>query len=472
MGAAERHIKEAWASQIDEDRASPSLAQRLYPSRGASRLPWRRARLARRGSVVALLLAGLLTAAAVAYAATRLIETGAPVTSEEGFSANAGAGIAIAKTEGLLGIAAADPAGGPPWTMRVYKTSRGLGCVQVGRLVGGRIGVMGHDGAFNDDGRFHPLPVQASQAEGECVLLDGHGHAFLGVGNYGVPAGGLPRECHLLGSRAASEQCGRSDPRDIFYGLLGPKARSITYTVGGQTRTIPTVGSEGAYLIVERTAAKVVALGVGAGASGALPAGGGTLNGMRLSQPIRKVTYTGGRTCTITSHGPRDGHGGHCLPPIGYVAQSIRLPSAGELASAVEVAPISGPPVEGDQDNGPVPQLLVSFTARVAVRNALSGYSVTLEAPDSGRCHGHIEQANAQVGRNVRAGERIELRLPSVYAESHGLFPGCPGIAHGTVTYSIPSFEASSLASYDSFVHRHSGRVTVGRFTYDDRGSR
>lgn len=450
MDAAERQAREARARQ------SPHWLARIP--------------LARRGGLVALVPLSLLAIAAMAYAAAHLIQTGAPVRSEEAFAPNVGAGVAIPRSEGLLGIAAADPAGGPPWTMRAYKTSRGLGCVQVGRLVGGRIGVLGQDGAFKDDGRFHPLPVQASQAEGKCVLLDGRGNAFLGVLNYGVPASGLPHQCHLLASPAASERCGRSDPRDVFYGLLGPEARSITYVVGRRTRTIPTVGREGAYLIVERTPARVAELGVGAGGAGALPSGGGTLDGMRLSQPIEKITYTRGRTCAIRSKGLRDEQGGNCLPPVGYARQSIRLPGARELATKVEVRRTLGGPLPGSIRTGKVPQLQLSFIARAAVTSALSGYSVTLRAPDSGDCRGRQEQANAQVGRNVKAGEHVRLRLPSGYADAHSMFPDCPGIAHGTVTYSIPSFEASSASSYGPFIRRHPGGVTVGRFTYENPG--
>jgi hypothetical protein len=354
--------------------------------------------------------------------------------------------------------------------MRVYKTSRGLGCVQVGRLVGGRIGVLGQDGAFNDDGRFHPLPVQASQAEGDCVLLDGHGHAFLGVGNYGVPASGLPRQCHLLGSRVASERCGRSDPRDVFYGLLGPRARTITYMFAGHLHTIPTVGSEGAYLIVARAPAWLTARGVGAGASGALPVGGGTLDGIPLPHPVLKIAYTGGRTCTIASRGKRDGHGGACLPPVGYVAQEVHVPTARELASGIGVRSALDEPVAGTARAGRVAALTVSFRARAAVTSALSGYSVTLQAPESGACHGHVEQANSQLGRNVHAGEHVQLTLSSVYADANSMFPGCPGVAHGRVIYSIPSFELPTISSYGPFLRRHSARVTVGRFTYDNPG--
>jgi hypothetical protein len=436
---------------------------------GRRRRKRRRPTLARRSPVVLILLIGLLTLAAVAYATTQLIQTGSPVKSEEPFSRDTGAGVAIPKTEGLLGIAAADPEGGPPWTMRAFKTSRGLGCVQVGRLVAGRIGVMGQDGAFNDDARFHPLPTQASQAEGQCVLLDGNGHAFLGAQNYGQPASGLPHQCHLLrGDLAVRERCLRSDSRDIFYGLLGPDARSITYTLNGRIKTTPTVGADGAYLIVERTPVTVLATGVGGGAAGALPAGEGTVNGVALPQPIRKITYTDGRTCTIEQTRERNGRGGSCEPPVGYVTQQLPVPSPRQMASAIDVKASSGPPVEGVLGTGPVRELIVSFTAHAAVRSALSGYNVTLQAPETAkRCkRPYAAQANAIVGRNVRAGEAIHLTLTSPYANRVSMFPGCPGTAHGRVFYSIPSFELSSAASYGPFARQGSRMVAVGYFTY------
>jgi hypothetical protein len=433
------------------------------------RRPWLSG--ARHGPLALALLAGLLATAAVAYAATQLIQAGSPVRSREAFTANAGAGVAIGKTEGLLGIAAADPSGGPPWTMRVYETSRGLGCAQVGRLVNGRIGVLGQDGAFNDDGRFHPLPVQASQAEGDCVLLDGHGHAFLGVGTYGEPASGLPHECYLLGSRAAAKRCARSDPRDVFFGLLGPAARTITYTLGGQTHTIPVVGSDGAYLIVERTPAWITARGLGGGGfAGAMPGGGDSLGGKPLPQPIRKVTYADGQTCTITQNGQHNEHGASCLPPVGYTTQEIHVPNPRELASPVQVLARSGAPVSGRQGASRGPELVVSFIARIAVQSALSGYSVTLNAPETGKCRDRGEQAAAEVSRNVHAGEHVEVALSSWYANTRSLFPGCPGTAHGTVRYTIPSEDPSVGFSWGPFARRHSLLATVGRFTYHSPG--
>jgi hypothetical protein len=470
MLAAERQAAHAHGDPAPAD--TPARASRR-PLRWRSLL---RRSTARRGSIGLIFAVGLLMAAAVAYATTQLIQTGSPVRSEEPFTASTGVGVAIPKTEGLLGIAAPDPAGGPPWTMRVYDTSRGLGCAQVGRLVDGRIGVLGEDGAFHDDGRFHPLPTQASQAEGHCVLLDARGHAFLGVATFDEPASGLPRGCRLRASRAsraARKRCADRDPRDVFYGLLGPDARSITYTAEGLTRTIPTIGSDGAYLIVERGSAQLARLGVETGGYGALPAGGGLVSGramhMTLRQPIRKITYVGGRTCALTRHGFRNGHGRDCLPPVGYVAQQVRVPSARELASPIHVQPILDRPVAGDPDARQA-ELLVSFTAHVAVTSALSGYNVFVDQPYSGSCARGPRGVGAGEGlaRDVKAGELAQVVVYSGERSPDSLFPGCPGIAHGTVSYEVPSEEVSFAGSYVPFVNGRYHRVLVGHFTYDN----
>jgi len=349
--------------------------------------------------------------------------------------------------------------------MRVYDTSRGLGCVQVGRLVNGKIGVLGEDGAFNDDGRFHPLPSQASQAEGECVLLDREGNAFLAVGNYGVAASGLPHQCYL-GKHPSL--CAKADPRDVFYGLLGPDAREIEYTLDGTTRVARTVGPEGAYLIIERTPAKVVALGVGSGNAGAVPSGGGTLSGrtgsIKLPSPIKRVIYTGGRTCTVLQASVRDNRGGKCVPPVGYVPQRAEVPSARQMASPVSVRRVSVQPAPGRREAKQA-GLSITFVAHASVTSALSGYSVTLQAPSTGPCRVGGRQANADLARDVRSGEQVQVTLTSGSGNDVTLFPGCPGLARGRVLYTVPSTEASFLVSYLGIARQRA--VTVGRFTYD-----
>ncbi len=116
-------------------------------------------------------LAVLLSFAGVALATRALI--GAPAPREY-----PGVGDAVLrKGTRLLSLRVPDPAGGPPWGIRLIFTtaqppsrdqvgalqSSGVphwGCVQIGRVVDGRLGALGMDGAFHNDGLFHELPLE------------------------------------------------------------------------------------------------------------------------------------------------------------------------------------------------------------------------------------------------------------------------------------------------------------------------
>jgi len=123
------------------------------------RRPRRRARVHVRVALVVLVL--VLATAAITLAATGVILTGSPVGTVRAPIATAGEGIPVAGGARLLPLRAPDPAGGLPWGMRIVHTTRGLICVQIGRLNDGQLGQLGVDGAFHDDGRFHPLPPDA-----------------------------------------------------------------------------------------------------------------------------------------------------------------------------------------------------------------------------------------------------------------------------------------------------------------------
>ena len=125
-----------------------------------------------RGQLLArpLLLGVLLVSSAtgVAVAARALVGVGSAAPREY---PSLGESILPTGTR-LLSLRVADPAGGPPWGMRLIFTTadrgaggarRGVahwGCVQIGRIVDGELGVLGEDGAFHDDGLFHQLPIQ------------------------------------------------------------------------------------------------------------------------------------------------------------------------------------------------------------------------------------------------------------------------------------------------------------------------
>jgi hypothetical protein len=119
----------------------------------------------------------------------------------------------------LQAIRAADPAGGPPWGIRVFRTAHspappprigepallhsGNGvCEQLGRVVDGKLGVI------ETDGRFHALPLGPA---GLCLFSIGPSRGFGGptysgwsstnVTSSGAPAGGFPgRPCKCAGA--------------------------------------------------------------------------------------------------------------------------------------------------------------------------------------------------------------------------------------------------------------------------------
>ncbi len=199
--------------------------------------------------IALLVLALVLATAAIALAATGVILTGSPVGTVRAPTASAGEGIPLAGGARLLPLRAADPAGGLPWGMRIVHTTRGLVCVQIGRVHDGQLGQLGVDGAFHDDGRFHPLPADALPD----VLANAD--AWM-AGNCASPGDIYAGDSVGLElSAAASPRQGdgvADDRREISFGLLGAHAVSIAYREGSQTRTRPVLPGLGAYLIVQR----------------------------------------------------------------------------------------------------------------------------------------------------------------------------------------------------------------------------
>src|SRR5439155_5493846 len=100
-----------------------------------------------------------LVLAAVGIAAGGLLDNGKPVKppGHQAPKPHEGLGVIKPGSVKILPVAVPDPAGGPPWGLRYLETTRGAGCLQTGRLVRGQLGVLGQDGAFGNDARFHPF---------------------------------------------------------------------------------------------------------------------------------------------------------------------------------------------------------------------------------------------------------------------------------------------------------------------------
>jgi hypothetical protein len=118
---------------------------------------------------LAVVLALALGMAGAAYGAARLIGIGAPAPSSRDPSVNL---IVTTRTD-LLSVRARDPDGGPAWAFELSferHTPLLAGvpgvCVAIGRIVDGRLGYLGQDGAFGDDGKFHAASVASGQYGG------------------------------------------------------------------------------------------------------------------------------------------------------------------------------------------------------------------------------------------------------------------------------------------------------------------
>jgi hypothetical protein len=281
--------------------------------RGAVRtkahLPWYvRLRLRHSRMVIGALVCLVIGGPAIAYAAGAF-QNGTPVGPYVPPLPGAFEGKAVPSSVHLSSLRVPDPAGGPPWVLRAVKTTRGLECLQLGRYANGGIGVLGEDGAFDNDGRFHPLSPNLFEFIFSCGALDGAGHAFINEVDYGLPASALATGntssggCYAIPVTLrgrAQPVCPAADERDVYFGLLGPDAVSVTYrTASGGTATELTTGPDGAYLIVLRFAPSENARrGVRAGGE----TGGPTLEDIGASTPILTATYTRGRACTIAAH--------------------------------------------------------------------------------------------------------------------------------------------------------------------------
>jgi len=341
--------------------------------------------------VLIAVIAIVLATGAIALAATGVILTGSPVGTVRAPIATAGEGIPEPGGSRLLPLRAADPAGGLPWGMRVVHTTRGLVCVQIGRVDGGQLGQLGVDGAFANDGRFHPLPADALPE----VLGFGSGSL---AGNCASPGDTYAAESNGLELSATtnlhSSPGALSDRRQISFGLLGVHAVSIDYREGSRTSTQAVLPGLGAYLIVQRLAGSTrssVSETDGRDEPGnySMPAGP---NGA-----VTAVTYRyGGRTCVDRGN----------LRMRSCGLSEVPAPSPAPLPAA-RVALHVGLRIQQHV----ITSAQISFRAPYAVTSADQSYSV------SAQICGH-ELAGAASRSDVAPGGLVRIAVADILSQA------------------------------------------------------
>ncbi len=184
----------------------------------------------RRTPLVALLAALVIGGGAFATVAIQL-GAPAPESRVQLFTApRTGDGALSPGSVRMIPVSTPDPAGGAPWGMREFATSRGLGCIEVARLYDGKLVALGQDDAFGDDGRYHELSVASGGAGfGDwCAALDQYHRLYINQMWGEQPASAWQSRCYAPGSPPAGT-CARN-----------PNARrrmSATCTSGCWART-------------------------------------------------------------------------------------------------------------------------------------------------------------------------------------------------------------------------------------------
>jgi hypothetical protein len=401
-----------------------------------------RALRAKRLARIAIASACLLAMTTVALAASGVILTGAPVRPEEALNPTVGLGIPAPGSAQLLTLRVPDPEGGLPWGMRVVRTTRGEVCLQVARVLGTELGVLGIDGEFHGDGRFHPISPDALPAD------EFHGHAF------DTMLGNANTSCALDGEATVSEHVGidrgagpnphhlhhpLAQLRNLYYGLLGPHALSITYKAGKQLRRIPVLPGVGAYLIIGRTHLHQQ---IESGGSGL-----GTEGDLGPTPPLTAITYRlAGEVCERVQNDP--------FAPARHVEHPCpapRFPHRGPPQYRNLHLPIH---VQLNTRGHIVTSARVTFVAPFAVTSAREHY--VLEIPTGASCpgtrRGVISGALETTAHNVKSGAIVGFDL------SAGLLFSSDCSRHLV----LPRSQATITVFYEPSPHK---RLIVGSTT-------
>lgn len=299
-------------------RAVAGTASQPQPAGAAQQ---RAGRWLRRAPLLVLVLGA--TAGGVALAAATLLQRGDPVPADARDPRLPG-DLPLGEQPRVIATAP-DPDGGLPWGLAVVHAPGErprLTCRYIGRTQGGLVGVVGSDGAFGNDGRFHPLDPSSTKAM-SCGGGDpSTGQFILGGSADRVPASGYSGDpearsrgrritgCTIPGERGEPGRptCSAERMRTVKSGFAGGDATSVTWANRKlQLRFTPPAGSAGAYLFVTRPSDT---------------AGGGP---MRLS-----ITYAGGERCTEPTPEQWRAAGPSRVPP-----QSCPRPPKSEVPQAM-----------------------------------------------------------------------------------------------------------------------------------------
>jgi hypothetical protein len=383
----------------------------------------------------------------------------------------------------LIAAHAPDPHGDLPWGLRMTQTRRLRACLQIGRLRAGRIGALGQDGAFADDGRFHPIPAGTNFP---CAGTDARGRLFLNVFERELPASAAagdtpgclvspsPRLQRHEPAHRRSRTCPTRDLRNVAFGMLGPDAVSVTYAIAGHSVTAPT-GPDGGYLVVV-PGTSLSCIG------GRCLGGNGEITTRALQAGIiTAVRYRDGHVCRLPAPTARGVAPGSC-PSAGFAKYPPFHPphvTPEQVRAAVTPSFVVGTrfcyrpqrhvfnPIDVPCEHGVPPgfrpglngqrTLLIHlrFVARLAADNHHSVYEWSLGRASGPACSGSGGGVSATTMVPIRADRRVVLQDNE---------QPCPGAYEGVITYQPNGYPGRDTVFWASPIR--DGSTIVGRFRF------
>lgn len=406
----------------------------------------------RRAPVIAC-IAGLAVAGG-ALAGTGVLPIGSPLDEPPPPVLPGDSPVLVEGQTRVLALRVPDPAGGPPWALRVFRTDRGASCLQVGQVYRGRFGTVTADAAGVQT--FRPLKA-----------LPGSNSLCGGVERDGIPVLRGLRKVVSVGGSADTRRCGGrpcpiTDVRVLRYGTLGPQARSATFIDAAgrratSMRVTPKTG--GAYLFVvpvpaapyqradqqqqqftaafERALRDARAQGLGERAAYAEASRqvAGVIRAMRR-QPTARVDLR-----------PRDG-------VDAVFADGTRLRVAGRgrtagplpgVAPRVRTLPAVAAPLRVTTfGTGARRRFVVAFLAPVAIRRFDRHYALAVQGPTGSACTRRSQGAYDFTTRRIDRGDPVRFRVTPRSA-GYRRTTWCPGAFAIRVTYRTPGAPAGGL---------------------------
>jgi hypothetical protein len=384
-------------------------------------------RTSRPRRLVVLVALVALAIAASAWGASQLLTGSIVSTGFPPVSPIVGVGAPLPSSSAVLGLRVPDPVGGLPWGMRIVRTTRGEACLQVGRVLDGKVGVLGTGYAFHHDGLFHTLSPEDALVGGlQCVHVDAHGHVLDTQGPLTASADGLSLvesmservHCDLPDQHDWGFRCPASQLRLMAFGALGPDAKSLLVRFQGRSFAVKPYGPDGVYLLVLK-APKGTNVGPYFGAQAPNP-------------PRMTVTFENGSSCPLPSiDDPLLCH------PEGIDYSSGPTITASDVASPIHASyrtdvrggqppdVVTGPgsSASAPARQGQGPGLVIAFTARVGIRGPVSTYGVEIHRPVVPECFGEgTLQANT-TSPTLSPGRRTGFVI-RLQAACHGRYSG------------------------------------------------